>query len=281
MPTSRRPPSRTLLPRGALRRLRAAGEARDLDGPAFVICGIEHSGTTLLSDLFRQVPGLGSGWETGVLLADTPADFPGVEHFSGFAESWGLGAHDVEFICASPDFATFYRRLAQRAGGLPPGTTRIFDKTPRYLVALKDVLGRTGCPVIATFKDPRAILHSHWVRAGRPPVMAWLDAVEEERLGYLLSLYEQHMLHRMERRVLFMPLERLCLAAGQSCELAFSHAGFVFEPRYLVLRGIDNRATHGSSIQAGQPFLFWRDWPQAAVRAVEARFSALDGWFYS
>jgi hypothetical protein len=242
---------------------------------------VEHSGTTLLSDLFRQVPGLGSGWETGVLLADTPAAFPKeAEHFSDFAEGWGLGEHDIEFLCAAPDFPAFYRRLAQRAGVLPPGTTRIFDKTPRYLVALKHVLGRAACPFIATYKDPRAILHSTWTRAGRPPVMAWLDSVEEERLGYLLSLYEQHMLHRMERRVLFMPLERLCLAAGQSCELVFDHAGFAFDPRYLVLRGIESRATHGSSIQAGQPFGYWMDWPKPAIRAVEMRFSVLDAWFY-
>ena len=38
----------------------------------FIICGPEHSGTTLISDIFRQVPGLDSGFEVGVLLADTP-----------------------------------------------------------------------------------------------------------------------------------------------------------------------------------------------------------------
>ena len=283
------PTPTTLLDRRTLRQLRRLvrpGSRRPsptfgAEPPAFVICGVEHSGTTLLSDIFRQVPGVGSGFETGVLLADAPSDFPGMEHFEKFAENWNLGSHDVEFICDTSDFTTFYRRLAQRAGILSPDANIIFDKTPRYLVALKDVLGRVQAPFIATYKDPRAILHSSWIRAGRPPLLPWLDQVEPERLGYLLSLYEQHQIHRMERRVLFMPLERLCLAAGTSCEQIFDHAGLRFDPRFLVLRGIDNRATHGSSIQAGQPFGYRLDWNPTEIRQIELRFAALQGWFYS
>jgi hypothetical protein len=281
----------TLLPRRALRRMRAALSGNRLSPtapavpapgfPSFVICGVEHSGTTLLSDVFRQVPGLGSGFETGVLLADAPADFPHTEHFQDFAENWGLGPGDVAFLCAAPDLETFYRRLAQRAGTTPPDTVRIFDKTPRYLVALKDVLGRVPCPFIATYKDPRAILHSTWVRQGRPPILPWLDGVHTEQLGYLQSLYEQHQTHCLERRVLFMPLERLCLQAGHSCEMLFDHVGIPFDPGYLVLRGIDNRATHGGTILVGTPFAYRRDWPRAACRAVERQFAALDRWFYA
>jgi hypothetical protein len=282
---------RTIFGRPALRRLRALyGAARrgvrapatESDaGLALVICGVEHSGTTLLSDLFRQVPGWGAGFETGVLLADTPADFPMVDpHFASFAANWRLSDADLAELCAAPDFAGFYRRLAAKAGVLPPGTLAIFDKTPRYMLALKDCLGRVPAPFIATYKDPRAILHSGWVRAGRPSVLPWLDEVEAERLGYLLSLYEQHQLHRMERRVLFVSLESLCLAAGQSCGQAFEHAGLAFDPAYLMLRGIENRATHGSTIQAGVPFAYRHDWPPDILRVVERRFAALDGWFY-
>ncbi len=249
--------------------------------PSFIICGIEHSGTTLLSDLFRQVPGLGSGFEVGALLADRPSAFPTVEHFGDFAGNWGLGPHDVDFICAAPDFPTFYRRLMERAGVLPPGTAAVFDKTPRYLVALSDCLRRVPAPFVVTTKDPRAILHSGWVRDGRPPLMPWLDDVQPERLAYLLRLYAQYRRHRTDARVLFMPLERLCLAAGESCERIFAHVGQSFDPRFFVLRGIDNRATHGSSIQVGLPFAYRHDWPQAAIRTVETRFAALQDWFHA
>ena len=257
---------------------RGAGER----WPRLVICGVEHSGTSLLADVFRQVPGLGAGWETGVLLADRPCDFPGVQpHFDEFAANWGLGEADIARVCAAGDHADFYRRLAVCARALPAGTTMVFDKTPRYFLDLKACLGRVGAPFLVTYKDPRAIVHSSWVRAGRPEVMGWIARAEKEMLGYLLALYEQQALHRMERRVLFLALEALCLAAGRSCGQAFEHVGVAFDPGYLLLRGIDNRATHGGTVMAGAPFGWRRDWPAAAGRAVEARFAGLDGWFYS
>ena len=249
--------------------------------PRLVICGVEHSGTSLLADLFRQVPGLWAGWETGVLLADRPSDFPGVQpHYSDFAANWGLGEAELAYVCAAVDHGNFYQRLAACSSELPAGTTMVFDKTPRYFLDLKACLGRVGAPFVVTYKDPRAILHSGWVRAGRPEVMGWLAWAEAEMLGYLLALYEQQELHLMQRRVLFVSLEALCLATGQSCEQAFAHVGLAFDPGYLLLQGTNNRATHGGTIMAGAPFGWRRDWPAEAGRAVEARFSGLDGWFY-
>jgi hypothetical protein len=247
----------------------------------FVICGVEHSGTTLVSDLFRQVPGIGSGFETGVLLADTPADFAGVAtHYRWFRDSWWLSEDDVRHICAAPDFAVSYDRLAARAGVLRPGTERIFDKTPRYFVALDHCLSRIDVPFIATFKDPRAQLHSDWVRAGRPELMAWLDAGAEQKLGYLLSVYDQYQRHRMARRVLFRSLEELCLRTGPTCEAMFDHVGLRFNPRYLVFQEVPYGNTRGRSVSAGAPFAYTHEWPPAACRAVRDRFAALDGWFY-
>lgn len=31
--------------------------------PTLVICGLEHTGTTLISELFRQIPHIDSGFE--------------------------------------------------------------------------------------------------------------------------------------------------------------------------------------------------------------------------
>jgi hypothetical protein len=249
--------------------------------PAFVICGIEHSGTTLLSDVFRQVPGLGSGFETGVLLADSPASFRSLPVFAAeFGKNWGLGEADIAFICGAADFPAFYRRLAQRSGVLAPGVTRIFDKTPRYMLALGACLARSPAPFIVTFKDPRAVLHSAWSRAGRPPFMAWLDSVEAETLGYLGALYAQYRRERGNPRVLFLPLEALCLSAGESCARAFAHVGVAWDTGYLVLRETQYAPTYGRTIQVGQPFAYRREWAGEAMRAVETRFAALADWFH-
>ena len=40
-----------------------------------IICGMEHSGTTLVSDLVRQTGAYESGFEIGVLLEDSPKAF--------------------------------------------------------------------------------------------------------------------------------------------------------------------------------------------------------------
>ena len=104
--------------------------------------------------------------------------------------------------------------------------------------------------------------------------MGWLDGAMAEMFGYLQSLYEQYEYHRMDRRVMFVPLEALCLAPGQVCAQVFHHAALEFDPGYLILRGIENRATHGSTVMAGLPFAWRRDWPPEAARTVQAEFSA-------
>ncbi len=276
------PQPRTILDRAAWRGLLKRHPRRSPETtPRLVICGVEHSGTSLLADIFRQVPGLAAGWETGVLLADRPSDFVGVQpYYDEFPANWGVSDADIDWVCAAVDHGNFYQRLLRCATNLPPGTRMVFDKTPRYFIDLKACMGRALAPFVVTYKDPRAIAHSNWVRAGRPEVMAWLDTALEEMLGYLLSLYEQYEFHRMDRRVLFIPLEALCLAPGQICAQAFHHAALDFDPGYLVLHGIENRATHGNTVMAGVPFAWRRDWPAEAARAVRSRFAALDGWFY-
>ncbi len=277
------PQPRTILDRAGWRSLLRRRPRRSVDTwPRFVICGIEHSGTSLLADIFRQVPGLGAGWETGVLLANRPADFPEVQpHFDDFAANWGVSDADIAYLCAAVDHGNFYQRLIRCASNLPQGTRMVFDKTPRYFIDLTACMGRALAPFIVTYKDPRAIMHSNWVRAGRPEVMRWLDGAQEEVLGYLLSLHEQHERHWMNQRVFFMSLESLCLAPGHVCNQVFHHAALEFDPGYLILRGTDNRATYGNTVMAGVPFAWRREWPAEAGRAVEAKFSALDRWFYS
>ncbi|TVS07098.1 MAG: hypothetical protein EA413_01985, partial [Cyanobium sp. PLM2.Bin73] len=65
-------------------------------GIDFIICGLEHSGTTLGSDLFRQVPGCDSGFECGVLLCTTPRDFAGNQPFyQNMLAGWKITEGDL------------------------------------------------------------------------------------------------------------------------------------------------------------------------------------------
>ena len=123
----------------------------------FVICGLPHSGTTLLSDLFRQVPGIDAGWEGGVLLRPSPKEFEGFDpYFNNMLKRWGLTREELAEACHAENFDGFYTKLKALSKVLRPGTTDIFDKTPRYLAHLEDCMNRVDVPFIASFKDPRS-----------------------------------------------------------------------------------------------------------------------------
>jgi len=247
----------------------------------FVICGLEHSGTTLCSDLFRQIPGVDAGFELGVLLADTPRQFARVDsHFPYLEMGWGVDAAAAAWACDTDDFAVFYERLQARAAYMPAGTVTIFDKTPRYLAHLDACLARVNVPFIATYKDPRALVHSDFARSGEADFAPWFEAYAPAKLEYLRSAYWQFLRHRQDKRVLFLPLEALCLDAGRSCAAMFAHAGQRFDPRYLVLQGLRYHNTRGESISAGIPFRYRHALTPAMISAVERAFAELDLWFY-
>src|SRR5271163_4649484 len=107
----------------------------------FVICGREHSGTTLLSDLFRQVPGIDAGFEVGVLLRPSPKEFEGFDpFFTNMLGGWKLTTEELAEACHAENFDGFYARVKALSKVLRPGTTDIFDKTPRYLSRLDDCM---------------------------------------------------------------------------------------------------------------------------------------------
>ncbi|MDA3857602.1 MAG: hypothetical protein PF480_05060, partial [Roseovarius sp.] len=149
----------------------------------FLICGLEHTGTTLISDLFRQVPQLDSGFECGVLLRDSPAQFRDLKPFvSNMKAGWGITEADLDFCCAAPDFPTFYARLMDASTVIAPDTRAIFDKTPRYLSELSSVLGRCECPVVISHKDPRAIVCSDFKRTKGVSFDDWYEGYRTLKL---------------------------------------------------------------------------------------------------
>ena len=249
----------------------------------FVICGPEHSGTTLVSDLFRQVPGVDAGFEVGVLLADTPRAFPALAvHAEITRWGWGVDAAALARCCDTHDFRTFYARLEAAATVLRPGTHTVFDKTPRYLAALDTCMAKLAVPFFVVFKDPRAIVHSDWRKAGRPAFGAWFDAYAPDKLGYLHHLYTQYRgaAVRADPRICLVRLEELSLDARRCCERVYAHAGYAFDPTYMVLQGVRYENTRHGAISAGEPFGYRVSWNATERRRVATVFAALDEWFY-
>ena len=247
----------------------------------FAICGPEHSGTTLVSDLFRQVPGVDAGFEVGVLLADTPRRFPELAvHAEITRWGWGVDEAALARCCATDDFAVFYERLEAASTVLRPGTHTVFDKTPRYLAALGACMAKLPVPFFIVFKDPRATVHSDWRKAGHPPFGAWFEAYAPDKLGYLRHLYAQYQAGRPDPRVCLVRLEELGLDARRCCERMYAHAGYAFDAAYMVLQGVRYENTRHGAISAGEPFGYRVGFHAAEQRAVASAFAELDEWFY-
>ena len=249
----------------------------------FAICGPEHSGTTLVSDLFRQVPGVDAGFEVGVLLAASPRGFPALAvHAEITCWGWGVDAATLARCCDTDDFAVFYDRLEAASTVLRPGTRTVFDKTPRYLAALQGCMAKLAVPFFIVFKDPRAIVHSDWRKAGRPGFDAWFAAYAPDKLGYLRHLYAQYRLaaEPADPRVCLLRLEDLSLDARRCCERMYAHVGYAFDPAYMVLQGVRYENTRHGAISAGEPFAYLASFNEAERRRVTTVFAELDDWFY-
>lgn len=246
----------------------------------FVICGIEHSGTTLVSDLFRQVDGLDSGFEVGVLLSESPRQFRNLQPFSGNLKGgWGITDADMDEVCATDSFDEFYARLGQ-ASTVIGKDGDLFDKTPRYLAVLGDCMQRAGVPFIATYKDPRSIVHSDFKRAKTDDFDAWYEDYKVKKIGYMGTLYQNYLAHREHSQVTFVSLEDLSVNTAQSVNRIFDHVGVSFDYSYLLLKNLRYRNTHSNFIDMRVPFSYMDSMKKSHQTRIREDFAAFDDWFF-
>jgi hypothetical protein len=226
----------------------------------FLICGLEHSGTTLISDLFRQLPEIDSGFEVGVLLRDSPAAFRDLQPFAdNMLSGWGIDETTFEHCCAAPDFETFYARLMAASTVLAPDTRAIFDKTPRYLSDLEAVLDRSNVPVVIGYKDPRAMVCFDFKRARDEDFDSWYADYKPRKLRYVQKCYRQFMAHRDNPRVTTVGLEELAMNARATMQRMFAHVGERFELSYAVIDTLRYDNVKSRTVSADIAFEYMTD----------------------
>lgn len=247
----------------------------------FIICGMEHTGTTLISDLFRQVPGIDAGFEVGVLLCQTPRSFPALMPFArNVLSGWGVAEADLAACCDTDDFSKFYLRLKQSSSVLKEGTEFIFDKTPRYIVELSKILSNVTVPVVVSCKDPRAIIFSDFKRANTDDFDHWYEDYAPKKLQYMASCYESWRANKSDPRICTVPLEALAMNARQTMEKMFEHVSEKFELRYALMDGLRYRNTRANFVSADIAFEFRRNLSREQQYKITKYFSAFDAWFY-
>lgn len=247
----------------------------------FVVGGIEHSGTTLVSDLFRQVPGVDSGFEVGVLMKESPREFRSFDPFIGHMnEGWGLTDSDLDVICDTDSFDEFYDRLRAHADEIDDDAV-LFDKTPRYLKRLDEVLDRSGVPAVMTFKDPRSIVASDFKRSKTDDFDGWYAEYYGPKAHYMKSLYRNYENHRDDSRVAFASLEQISINTEATLKRIFDHVGLTFEHRYLLFKDLKFQNTLSNFIDMTVPFKYLNVLTEEQQDRIVEDFSFCPDWIYT
>ena len=126
-----------------------------------VVTGMEHSGTTVLSSLIKNAPGVFGGFECGFLLAPAPAKFDAkccrpwdAWIRQGGAHMWNVSAGGLRSIRSASGFDDMYARLIAASPTLRAiPNVKVLDKTPAYIRRLTTVLNKVpGVPCVVSVK---------------------------------------------------------------------------------------------------------------------------------
>lgn len=133
-----------------------------------VVTGIEHSGTTLLSQLLNGHPRIASGSELGILLSDIYNFSSQHPFFEWLVDDerrmgWGINRKDRDRLLTTHSFDEFYWLLNKLKGtslSNPVVQNKfrvsdfLYDKTPRYVFSLSKVVRKIDVPFVVTLKTP-------------------------------------------------------------------------------------------------------------------------------
>lgn len=251
---------------------------------SFLVCGLEHSGTTMVSDLFREHPSTESGFECGVLLCNSPQEFKTYKPFCDHMEvGWGITAQDLIDCCDTDKFSEFYSRLFAKSSLIKQNNASIiFDKTPRYITEIKEVQAKVNLPAIAVIKDPRSLTLSDFKRSQKPleEIDEWYESWKDSKINYMRSAYSGYEYAWENDSCLVLRLEDICFNAKATVESMFHFVGLDFKCQYLDLRHKRFGNTSGSSINVNSCMRFMEALPEHIQKKVQTDFAEFDRWFY-
>lgn len=220
-----------------------------------VVTGIEHSGTTLLSQLLQQHPGLNSGFECGFLLADCPEDFKNVHPWHEWMQEpvdvhqWGVSPWDMERICTSESWEEAYRRLIRYSPVFAEKRKQqVCDKTPRYMSCLDAVLDKLPVyvPCIVIEKNIENLWRSHKKRGSS------LDDFCSVYTLYNNGL--RRALRKHGNRIHRVGYEDLCMDPDLQLRKIFAVLKLSYEAEYGSNRSREIRGYMQNQQGRGEPF---------------------------
>ena len=223
-----------------------------MGGIDFIICGLEHTGTTLVSELFRQIPGCDSGFECGILLAEEISSFKNFEPFySNLINGWKISDEKLNAACESNNLEDFYEIIYDNSLLFDDLPFIRFDKTPRYISQLENIYSKLSVPVIVTCKSIESIAWSDYKRSKYFPQKNHKDFLEtyiKPKKNYLKKALNGYKYALSSQNCYLIHLEDLCFNAYRESVQIFNHCKQIFKTEYFVLNNKRFKNTRGKSI---------------------------------
>ena len=273
----------TLFAAGRSYRTTMKPETTPLHPLVALVCGYEKSGTTLLNEILRRHPQLDSGHEVGVLMGDSPRDFPNAKiYFAFFQQTWKLSKAQAQHCCDTDVWSEFYRRAREASPVIADKASLIFDKTPRYMLTLADVMAKAApLPCVVNVRDPRAVMHSWACWSGHRDdpghyVEAHFSDYCERYLSYAQGY--QSAVAQYADRLYLNQFEQMCLQPEATIDRIFAFLGLEFEPAYLHFES--EHFVYGSTVSQAylQPYL--KDFSDALSQRILDATSAFADWHF-
>ena len=221
-------------------------------GIDFIICGLEHTGTTLISELFRQIPNCDSGFECGVLLAKDTLSFKQMNPFyKNFLKGWGITIECLDEACELNNFKEFYDFIYKNSSLFENIPTVRFDKTPRYVCNLENIYKKSLVPIIVCCKSIESIAWSDFKRSeyfANQDVDSFLNDYANSKKKYLQSALKGYHFAEKSKSCRITHLEDVCFNAYKESVDIFNHCNQIFKVEYFVLKDKRFKNARGKSI---------------------------------
>jgi hypothetical protein len=205
-----------------------------------IVCGYERGGTSLIAELLRQHPTLDGGFEGGFLLGKKPRGFLSLPPYrANVKPGWGITEEDLRHICDTDSWQDLYGRLHDKATEIREKGVGLFDKTPKYMERLPQVLSKVPhVPCIVVVRDPRAVLWS-WAKRSGVEVETWT----KENLKSSCKRYTSYgkgwqaaIKGGFASRILLIRYEHFCTDPAFWAEKLFGFLGLEFNGSFLHFR---------------------------------------------
>lgn len=222
-----------------------------ISGLHAIVTGIEHSGTSITGQLLFNAPCVIGAWETGFLLADTPAEIESVHPWIGWhwkqkvktgtpLSFYNLTDDDIGAMKQAKDFGEMLdilRGSSHLFNELKDETYcqkpyQMIDKTPRYVYPKyfeKILLKTPGVPVIV-LKKPYEKLKQSWKNRNAPMPKAFYDEVYDN--------VEKMIVKYPNRTIRIIDYNELMSKPSSTMQDVHALLNLVWNPSYLNMTGL-------------------------------------------